>query len=270
MIVYPNAKINIGLRILSKRADGFHNIETCFYPLSLCDILEFTETSGETEFTSSGILIPGVNLENICVQAWNLLHDEYKIPAVKIHLHKVIPIGAGLGGGSADGAFMLKSLADYFGLEIEKVKLFELAGKLGSDCSFFLLNSPAIGTGRGEVLKSINIEFKNYKIVLVNPGIHVSTALAYSGVTPKEPLNKLENLINLPVELWQENISNDFEEGVFKEFPRIEETKNQLLKMGAVYAAMSGSGSSVFGFFKGELPEKLESHFDNYFIYIEK
>ncbi len=270
MIVYPNAKINIGLRVLSKRADGFHNIETCFYPLSLSDILEFVDTSGELEFTSSGISIPGESEDNICMKAWKLMHDAYNIPPVKIHLHKVIPIGAGLGGGSADGAYMLKALSDYFNLNIENSKLFELAGRLGSDCSFFLLNLPAIGVGRGEILESVKLNLDDYKIVLINPGIHVSTALAYSGVVPQQPESKLEDLLKHPVELWGDSISNDFESGVFKKFPEILDVKNQLKELGASYTAMSGSGSSVFGLFKEDIPRSIKELFKEYFVYFEE
>lgn len=270
MIVYPNAKINIGLRVLSKRSDGFHNIETGFYPVSLCDVLEFVECSGNVEFNSTGISIPGEQMENICVRAWEILHERFQIPPVKIHLHKIIPIGAGLGGGSADGAFMLKGLSDLFSLKLEQEELLGFAAELGSDCPFFLLNIPAIGSGRGELLEPLNIKLENFKLVLVNPGIHVSTAIAYGGVIPREPDDKLSELLENPVEFWGRDVFNDFEPGVFEKFPEIAEIKQKLIDLGASYAAMSGSGSTVFGLFKDRVPDLAGEVFKKYYLYYEK
>ncbi len=268
MIVYPNAKINIGLRIVSKRPDSFHNIETCFYPVNLVDILEFVESS-TLSFTTSGVPIPGDNKDNICLKAWELLNQKFKIPKVSIHLHKIIPIGAGLGGGSADGAFMLKELVKFFGIDVSDLELASLAGHLGSDCPFFLLNSPAIGTGRGDILKPVQLLVEEFRIVLVNPGVHVSTADAYSSVNPSQPECDLENLLERPVSEWQGTITNDFEKGVFRKYPEIEQVKKQLLDIGAVYASMSGSGSTVFGLFK-HIPENLQEIFKDFFVYYEK
>jgi 4-diphosphocytidyl-2-C-methyl-D-erythritol kinase len=270
MIVYPNAKINLGLHIVSKRTDGFHNIETCFYPIGLCDILEFVESDTATTFQSSGVKIPGNESDNLCIKAWKTLHDEFKIPAVKIHLHKQIPIGAGLGGGSSNAAFMLKGLNDYFELKIPSPKLEWYASQLGSDCAFFIRNTPSFASGRGEILTPIELNLNNYKILLINPGIHVGTKEAYSQVIPKIPDVKLSKSLALPIENWKDEISNDFESGVFQKHPEIGELKNSMLESGAVYAAMSGSGSSVFGIFRDTIPEKLRSTYNNMFCWYSK
>jgi 4-diphosphocytidyl-2-C-methyl-D-erythritol kinase len=266
MVLFPNAKINLGLNITEKRPDGYHNIETCFFPIAICDILEFIETKGETTFESSGISIPGNARENLCMQAWKLIKDEYDIPPVKIFLHKQIPIGAGLGGGSSDAAYMLRGLNDYFKLNIEPEKLEVLASKLGSDCSFFIRNVPCFATGRGEILTPIELNIKGYKILLVNPGIHVGTSEAYAQVHPKQPEFSLSQSLKLPLDKWVEFISNDFEAGVFKKHPKIAQIKESIINAGAVYASMSGSGSSVYGIFVGDIPDKLEKEFsDMYF-----
>jgi 4-diphosphocytidyl-2-C-methyl-D-erythritol kinase len=250
MIVYPNAKINIGLNIIEKRNDGFHNLESCFFPISLSDILEILPSEGKTTFQSSGIPIPGNPEENLCVNAWNLLNNDFNISGVKMHLHKQIPIGAGLGGGSADGAFALKALNELFDLNLSVDQLIKYAAKMGSDCAFFIKNTPAIATGRGEILSTLNIDLSNFHLVLINPGIHIGTAEAYSGITPEFPEKSVKELIHLPITDWQKCILNDFESEIFKNHPEIKIIKERLLESGAVYAAMSGSGSSVFGLFE--------------------
>lgn len=271
MIFYPPSKINIGLNIISKRVDGFHNIETCFYPINLCDILEILESeNGGNSFSSSGISIPGGPDKNICIQAWQLLNKKIGIPPVKMHLHKQVPIGAGLGGGSADGAFALKGISELFSLGLSVDELEGLAAQLGSDCAFFIRSKSALGFQRGELLKPFGVGLTGFTLVVVNPGIHVNTALAYKNILPKQPEESLEDILLLPVEKWKDVVQNDFEPGVFKEFPKIGELKNRMYELGAVYSAMSGSGSTVFGLFKGDAPEKVEEQFSPSFVHVEK
>ena len=245
MILFPNAKINLGLHIKSRRADGYHELETIFYSVNFCDVLEILP-SDELTFTSSGISIPGEG--NLCLNAYHLLKQDFNIPAVRIHLHKIIPIGAGLGGGSSDAAFTLKGLNKLFDLQLTNEQLRIYALQIGADCPFFIENKPMLATGIGEVLESIDLDLSAYKIAIVKPNIHISTAEAYSAVTPKEPLFSLRDLIKYPVNEWQ--LQNDFEQSVFEKYPIIKDLKNSLYEQGAVYAAMSGSGSSVFGLFE--------------------
>ena len=245
MILFPNAKINLGLHIKNKRADGYHELETIFYSINFCDVLEILP-SDQLTFTSSGIDIPGKG--NLCIDAYHLLRDDFNIPAVHIHLHKIIPIGAGLGGGSSDAAFTLKGLNELFDLQLSREQLRTYAVKIGADCPFFIENKPMLATGVGEILESIELDLSAYHIAIVKPNIHVSTKKAYSLVTPNEPLYSLRDLIKTPVKQWQ--LQNDFEQSVFAKYPAIKDLKNSLYEQGAVYAAMSGSGSSVFGLFE--------------------
>ncbi|MDD3320330.1 MAG: 4-(cytidine 5'-diphospho)-2-C-methyl-D-erythritol kinase [Paludibacter sp.] len=257
MISYPNAKINIGLNVVEKRLDGYHNIETVFYPIGLCDVLEvdFSETCTDYSFSSSGITIDGDPEDNLIVKAYRLLRSKYQFPAVDISLLKQIPFGAGLGGGSADAAFMLKALNELFNLKITPKRLEILAAKLGADCPVFIRNKPAFATGIGNAFISIDLSLNGYFLLLVKPDIHVSTPEAYSLVVPEKPEFSLQELIKAPVSEWKSTIKNDFEKSVFKTHPVIEKIKFQLYDMGAKYASMSGSGSSVYGIFE-DVPEK--------------
>ncbi|MCC6581985.1 MAG: 4-(cytidine 5'-diphospho)-2-C-methyl-D-erythritol kinase, partial [Phycisphaeraceae bacterium] len=255
MICFPNAKINIGLNITEKRADGFHNIETVMYPLKeiVFDALEVIQGSGkEVEVKGSGIRIPGDNKDNLCVKAYHLIKKDHpRLPDINIYLHKVIPIGAGLGGGSADAAFFIRLLNDVFELGISWGELHHYARQLGSDCSFFVSNRPAFAQGKGDQLESIQLDLSRYYIVLVCPDIHINTALAYSGVKPKKPMRSLEEDIQkLPISQWKKYISNDFEDSVFPKYPELKKIKEKLYVLGATYASMSGSGSALFGIFK--------------------
>ncbi|QKG81200.1 4-(cytidine 5'-diphospho)-2-C-methyl-D-erythritol kinase [Tenuifilum thalassicum] len=267
MIYYPNAKINIGLNIVSRRDDGFHDIETLFYPVrGLTDILEIIAVDGKLnsiEFSQSGIQIDDQPDANLCVKAYKLLADKYGLPRVKMHLHKMIPMGAGLGGGSADAAFTLLALNQLLDRPLDKVQLANLALQLGSDCPFFLLNRPAIGKGRGDKLQEVSFELSGYWILLVNPGIHVGTKEAYEGCIPQKWESSLETLIGEPIAKWNELLSNDFERTVFVKHPKIMNIKNELYSMGAVYASMSGSGSTVFGIFqtKPSVPDDFKAYF---------
>lgn len=269
MISFPNAKINLGLYITEKREDGFHNIETVFLPIpTLCDILEIIPIPNQDtklSFSASGIKVDGDQNDNLCVKAYNYLNELVELPKVAIHLHKQIPMGAGLGGGSADGAFALRMLNDLVKEPLPQSKLTELALKLGSDCPFFLQNTASFGSGRGEKLEHIDINLQGYFIIIVNPGIHVNTGLAYKQSTPSPAPFNLRQINDVPIEKWKNLVTNDFEKVVFKAHPEIEAIKSELYSMGAIYSSMSGSGSTVFGIFKKkpELPisfKKLFTH----------
>jgi len=253
MIFFPNAKINLGLNILRKREDGYHELETIFYPIGLKDGLEFIENKqNKIIFTSSGLPLNIDPEENIIVKAYRLLAADYSLPGLDLHLHKVIPFGAGLGGGSSDAAFLLKGLNDYFELGLFVSQLKKYAVKLGADCSFFLENKPAFACGIGEQLQNIHFNLNDYFIVLVKPPFGVGTKEAYAGIKPAIPKKLLLDSIKLSADNWQNCIVNDFETSVFNLYPEIAEIKTKLLEHGAVYASMSGSGSSVFGLFKSE------------------
>jgi 4-diphosphocytidyl-2-C-methyl-D-erythritol kinase len=255
MIVFPNAKINLGLRVINKRADGFHNIESFFLPVNLCDVLEvITANDGKTDFTISGIVINDDAKNNLVYKAYLLLAEQYKLPPVKIHLHKVIPTGAGLGGGSADGAFMLKLLNQKFKLSITDEQLEKFAMQMGSDCVFFIKNKISIVEGRGDVVNPIDFDFKNYKIVIAHPSVHISTKNAYSGLK----LNATdtgwkEKIRKASVLEWKNFVFNDFEQAAFEQNMTIAHLKEKFYKMGARYAAMTGSGSAVYGVFENEI-----------------
>lgn len=257
MIAFPNCKINLGLQITGKRADGFHDLETVFYPIPLTDILEIIpnpdKQASEIAFTQSGINIAGDKENNLCVKAYRLLKKRYPdLPSVKLHLHKNIPTGAGLGGGSADAAFVLTLLNKIGGLNLSNTRLAEMALELGSDCPFFLLNKPALAQGRGEILKEISIASKNWQLLLVMPGISVSTADAFKGVRPGSAAGSIEEIIRLPIHLWKGKLQNQFEETVFPKYPELKKIKESIDETGAVYTSMSGSGSSLFGLFDPE------------------
>ncbi|HDP75210.1 MAG TPA: 4-(cytidine 5'-diphospho)-2-C-methyl-D-erythritol kinase [Bacteroidales bacterium] len=267
MIFFPNAKVNLGLNIVRRRPDGYHDIETLFYPVKgLCDILEVVATNGEgnsIEFTQTGIGIDCDTENNLCVKAYRLLAQRCGMPHVKMHLHKLIPMGAGLGGGSADAAFALKALNSFLKDPLSNDNLMALASELGSDCPFFITNTPSIGRGRGELLEPANIDLTGYWILLVNPGIHISTKETYESSNPKPWDNPIGKIVNLPVSDWPNRLVNDFEKSVFPKYPLIERVKDELYSMGAVYASMSGSGSTVFGIFKRkpEIPDGFKGYF---------
>ncbi len=248
MIVYPNAKINLGLNVLRKREDGYHDISSVFYPVKECvDILEIIK-SEEFEFTNSGIEIP--DGENLCEKAWKLLYTDFGIGNVKVHLHKQIAIGAGLGGGSSDASFTLKSLNELFDLNLNNKELEKYALRLGADCPFFIDNTPKLVEGIGEKMTSIDLDLSNYEIRLVNPDIHISTKEAYSGIVPKTPVLSVEKIIELPIIEWKGKLKNDFEESIFEKHLQLEGVKDELYKQGSIYSSMSGSGSIVFGIFE--------------------
>lgn len=248
MIVFPNAKINIGINITARRPDGYHNIETIFYPVRIFDALEALPGK-ELMFEASGLGIPGRTADNLCIKAYHLISQDHGLPPVNIHLHKHIPIGAGLGGGSADAAFFIKLIDRQFNLGLSTVQMLDYARQLGADCAFFIDGKPVFAYEKGDRFDAVNLDLSQYHIALVMPQAHVSTAEAYRGVKPAQPQQSLKQLITLPVEEWKNHIKNDFEETVFKNHPVIRGVKATLYEAGAVYASMSGSGASVFGIF---------------------
>jgi len=251
MVLFPHAKINLGLQVIEKRQDGFHNIVSCFYPIGWCDVLEIIEKP-ELTFKATGLDIPGHRNQNLCLKAYHLLREQFHLSPVYIHLHKVIPIGAGLGGGSSDAAFMLKGLDRLFSLSLSPQELKELAAALGSDCAFFIESRPALATGKGEQLEEIEISAPGKYLVVVTPPVQVDTGAAYGMLTPKKPAVDLREALSSPPGQWSGLITNDFEGPVFDRYPAIGRIKQTLLEAGAVYASMSGSGSSVYGFFDQE------------------
>jgi len=268
MILFPFAKINIGLDVLRKRPDNFHDLETIFYPLELCDILEINQ-SNTFHFSISGIEIGNVNEENIVVKAYRLLQSSFNLPPVHIHLHKQIPVGAGLGGGSSDASFTLTGLNKLFNLNLDSNVLMGHASTLGSDCAFFISGKPLFAEGKGEVLSEAEIDLKKYSLVLIKPAISVSTSLAYSTIVPGTPEFFLKESVKLPVSQWKERIENRFEKGIFESFPQIKSIKDRLYHEGAIYASMSGSGSAVYGIFE-DVPPHLKFLFPDCFFREEK
>ena len=265
MICFPNCKINLGLYVTRKRDDGYHDIETVFYPLvsrsfsegaaarsgaSLLDALEVVPAE-QTNLRLSGLAVAGNNQDNLVWKAYHLLKTRYpdKVTGLDIYLHKVIPMGAGLGGGSADGSFMLRLLNDCFSLGLDKEALSALALQLGSDCPFFIRNTPQFASGRGELMSDITINLSPYSLQVICPQVHVSTGAAFGMIQPKPATYDLKTLGTLPVEQWKYNISNDFEPPVFKQHPVLACIKEQLFDKGALYASMSGSGAAIFGIF---------------------
>ncbi len=247
MIVYPNAKINLGLNVLKKRVDCYHEISSVFYPVTqLFDILEVIP-SNVFLFSSSKITIPGE--KNICEKAFDLLKADFDIRPVKIHLHKQIPIGAGLGGGSADGAFTLIALNRLFNLQLSKKQLEKYALQLGADCPFFIDNKPKLVDGIGEKMTLFDLDLSSFELKFIFPELHISTAEAYAGITPQLPIINLPDVISQPIEKWRGRVKNDFEISAFKKYPKLKIMKEQLYADGAIYASMSGSGSVLYGIF---------------------
>lgn len=268
MVVFPNAKINIGLNILSKRPDGYHNIETIMYPVPWTDIMEIVPARGEsTTITVTGRAVECPPEKNLVMKAYRALNERIPLPPVDIYLHKVIPDGAGLGGGSSDAAFTLLALNELLNLSLSKDCLAGIASAIGADCPFFIFNKPMLATGTGVELAGIDFSLKGYRIVIVKPAVSVPTAKAYSGVKPSVPDTPLlQRALSLAPQRWTGSIGNDFEKTVFPEYPKIAEIKNELTEKGAVYAAMSGSGSAVFGLFNADndiLADGLRTYFED-------
>ena len=261
MVSFPPCKINLGLHILAKRPDGFHNISTCFYPVPWCDVLDIVAAK-DFSFSLSGDLVPGAAADNLCVRAYNILKEDHKLEPVALHLLKIIPIGAGLGGGSSDAAYTLRSLNQLFDLSLSPEKMKEYAARLGSDCAFFIGNKPMIGTGRGEILSEVALSLKGKYLAIVKPEVHISTAQAFSTVKPRNPPTDLRQILEKHALLeWKELLKNDFEDDLFGKSPILSALRQKLYALGAGYASMSGSGSAVFGIFEKavDLRKEFES-----------
>ncbi len=267
MVSFPNCKINLGLQVVGKRADGYHDLETIFYPIHLKDIIEIIPDNS-FEFTVSGLAINGKEDDNLCYKAYHLLKKDFPwLPNIKLWLHKHIPMGAGLGGGSADGAFALKLLNEKLNLNLSIQQLIGYASQLGSDCPFFILNKPCFAKGRGEVLEPVELNLSDYSFAIVCPDIHISTAWAFSQINMKTSARKLTEIIFQPIEKWKNELQNDFEKPILEKHPELSKIKEQLYAEGALYASMTGSGSAFYGIFKrGCAPAK--SAFADYFYCI--
>jgi len=271
MVIFPNCKINLGLRILRKRDDGFHDLETVFYPIMIRDVLEIIENHDRKEdekwlvdlenvrFNQTGILVDGKPSDNLAIKAYYLLKKDFpQLPAIQMHLHKAIPIGAGLGGGSADGALALRLLNEKFHLGLTTDQIIVYAAELGSDCPFFIINEPCLATGRGDQLKPLTLDLSRFSWLILSPGIHINTSWAFTTISLSMPALPLSEIIRQPVENWKKELINDFEIPVFNQYPEIRKIKEKLYDHGALYAAMTGSGSSVFALFpKNEIPENV-------------
>ena len=275
MVTFPNAKINLGLDVVAKRPDGYHNLETIFYPVPLQDILEITVTEEEGApdytFKMHNAVFEGDNNDNLVVKAYKILAADHKLPKVEMSLYKNIPTGAGLGGGSADAAFALKMLNEIACLNLSDEQLEAYAARIGADCAFFIKNTPAYATGIGNILSPTVCSISGYHLVLVKPDIHISTKEAYSLVTPAAAETPLTEIAALPVEEWKGKMKNDFEKSVFANHPQMEKIKEELYNMGAVYASMSGSGSAFFGLFTGQQNiEDIEEKFPGMFCWCKQ
>lgn len=250
MITFPNAKLNLGLNVLRRRSDGYHDLESLFIPYGgLRDVLEMVPAE-ETSLHLYGIPLDGAPEDNLVFKAWRMMHEKFEVPPVEIHLWKGIPSGAGLGGGSADAAFAVAMLGEMFRLRLQQQQLAELVSTLGSDCPFFIFNRPMMARGRGEILSRFNIDLSDYRLEVVKPDASISTREAYAGVRPHLPETPIEKILALPVEQWKGRLCNDFEESVFPQHPEIAEAKEEMYRRGAVYASMTGSGSAVLGIFR--------------------
>jgi 4-diphosphocytidyl-2-C-methyl-D-erythritol kinase len=248
MLAFPNAKINLGLNITEKRADGYHNLETVFYPIQIKDAVEIVDAAA-TSCKIHGIDIPGDANDNLCLKAYHLIAADFDIPSQRIDLLKNIPVGAGLGGGSADCAFVIKLINDKFALGLSVLQMEDYARQLGADCAFFIENKPVYAFNKGDEFEKCEIDLSAWYKVLVKPPVHVSTADAYAHVKPQKPLQSLKEIIHLPPTTWKNKVINDFEPSVFAKYPQIRQIKTSLYDAGATFALMSGSGSSIFAIF---------------------
>ena len=267
MICFPNAKINLGLNITEKRLDGFHNIETLFYPVGWNDALEVIENANsENEFNLhlSGLPISGKIKDNLLYKAYQIIKQTKTLPAIDVYLHKTLPMGAGLGGGSADAAFFINLLNEQFALNFTEIERMNIAKQLGSDCAFFIKNTPVFATQKGDVFCDVKIDLSHLYIAIIYPNVHSNTKEAYSLVKPQKPLKSILEIVNQPIHTWKTDLVNDFEPSIFKLYPIVEKTKHDLYHLGALYACMSGSGSAVFGLFETEPDIKHLTQFPNW------
>lgn len=271
MILFPNAKINIGLAITDRRPDGYHNIQSVFLPIGLSDILEVVPSGKPQTFSlqHTGMTIDGEGKDNLVVRALECIRQDHEIPPVDIHLHKCIPPGSGLGGGSSDAVFMVRALDRLFNLDLSKEQLKHYVRNLGSDCSFFLENSPCLVGGVGDEVMPIELrQLSGYWLVLVIPKLHILTSMAYSLIRSRPGVSTISEWSGMPVRSWRNLVINDFEKPLFKKYPLLEKIKSDLYEKGAAYASLSGSGSSVYGLFP-EVPD-LYSPFNDALVWSER
>lgn len=269
MVNFPNAKINLGLYVTAKRTDGYHDIISCFYPIPWKEALEVIP-SVAFSFTTSGMSIPGNTNNNLAVKAYQLLQKTHNLPPVAMHLHKTLPMGAGLGGGSSDAAHALLLLNRLFDLNLSIDQLITYSSQLGSDCAFFILNKPCIAKGKGEILNTISLSLKNHYLMMVHPGIHISTQEAYAGIKPKALHQNLEDLLMQSPAQWKGKLLNQFEEHLFLQFPELASIKEKLYGLGALYASMSGSGSAMYGIFTAPpQPSDWPAHYQTTVLKLE-
>lgn len=267
MICFPNAKINLGLNITEKRSDGFHNIETIFYPIGWNDALEIIESpnsSSDFNLHLSGIPIYGKIEDNLLYKAYYLIKKIKTLPSIQVYLHKTLPMGAGLGGGSADAAFFINLLNEQFTLQLSEHERIDIAKKLGSDCAFFITNKPVFAYDKGDVFKSVELDLSNYYIAIVHPNIHSNTKEAYRLIKPHLTKLSVLEVIKQPIQTWKTDLVNDFEISIFNKYPIVAKTKQDLYNCGALYACMSGSGSAVFGIFNQEPIINTLTHFPHW------
>ncbi len=267
MICFPNAKINLGLHVTEKRADGFHNIETIFYPIGWNDALEIIElknSSSDFSIQLSGIPIHGDIEDNLLYKAYYLIKKIRTVPSIQVYLHKILPMGAGLGGGSADAAFFINLLNEQFKLQLSEHERIDITKKLGSDCAFFINNKPVFAYDKGDVFKSIELDLSNYYIAIIHPNIHSNTKEAYHLVTPCAPKQSILEVIKQPIQTWKTDLMNDFEISIFNKYPIVAKTKQDLYDCNALYACMSGSGSAVFGIFNQKPIINTLTHFPHW------
>ncbi len=255
MVSFPNAKINLGLAIIEKRSDGFHTIESCFYPVQWVDALEIMP-SKELSFSASGIEIPGTSDSNLCLKVYQTVKKDFDLPPVSFHLLKNIPIGAGLGGGSSDAAFTIKSLNELFDLRLSTAQMEDYLRPLGSDCAFFVNNKPVMAHEKGDQFSALNLSLKDYFVAIVYPALHISTKEAYSGIKPQKPAVSIEDSLKLPIEDWNYTLKNDFEDALFPTYPILKDIKEVLYSKGAIYASLTGSGSAIYGIFEKKIDLK--------------
>lgn len=261
MILFPNAKINLGLDIVRRRPDGYHDIETVMIPVPWCDILEIVPAKGsETTLTVSGRLVDCPHEKNLVMKAYRALGERVTLPPVDIFLRKIIPDGAGLGGGSADAAFTLRGLNELLALGFPNETLAEIAAELGADCPFFIYNRPMMCTGIGNEFSTVDLDLSGLNLAIIKPQTSVPTADAYRHTVPAIPQTHIEEIISCPVSQWKGLLKNDFEPSVFPSYPIIKEIKDTLDRLGAVYTSMSGSGSSVYGFFENDILADTLTH----------
>lgn len=270
MLIFPNAKINIGLSVKGKRVDGYHDLETCFYPIGWSDILEIIP-SDVFSFTQTGIVVPGIEHDNLCVRAFKLMAAHYDIPPVSILLHKNIPMGAGLGGGSSDATHTLILLNKLFELGVPEEKLLRLALSLGSDCPFFIKNTPVLAFGRGEKFHSTKLSLKGLYIVVIFPGFPISTKEAFSGISSMHMVESwpLEQLAETPIQAWPSVVVNDFERALLPKYPILSSLKQSLYEQGALYTSMTGSGSTIFGIFDSPKSIQVPQHMSSWSGYLD-